>query len=71
VGYTPAQLAALAETINAADADVVVAATPADLGALIAIDKPVVRVSYELAEVGEPRLSDLVAAFLRARGLGA
>jgi len=65
VGYSPQQLRALGETIDAAAADVVVAATPADLAALVPIRTPVVRVTYEFAEVGEPRLSDLVTDFLR------
>lgn len=69
VGYHPAQLDALRETINAADADVVVVATPCDLGALIAINKPVVRVRYEFAEMGEPGLGNLVERFLRERKL--
>lgn len=38
------------------------------LPALIAIDKPVVRVRYEFKEVGEPKLSDLVQVFLQ-RGM--
>ncbi|MEK6664667.1 MAG: cyclic 2,3-diphosphoglycerate synthase [Pseudomonadota bacterium] len=72
LGYSPAQLDALRLTINAAQADVVVAATPCDLGALIAIDKPVVRVRYEFAEVGELKLSDLVQEFLlRSMGVRA
>jgi predicted GTPase len=69
VGYSPAQLAALADTINAADADIVVVATPADIAALLTINKPVVRVRYEFAESGEPRLSALVETFLRQRQL--
>lgn len=69
VGYHPSQLRALRETINSADADVVVAATPCDLGALIEIDKPVVRVSYEFAETGEPKLSRLIEVFLSQRNL--
>ncbi len=64
VGYHPSQLQALRETINTADCDVVVAATPCDLGALIEINKPVVRVRYEFAEVGEPKLSSLIEKFL-------
>jgi predicted GTPase len=69
VGYSPSQLEDLRRTIDSADADLVVAATPCDLSALIEIDKPVVRVRYEFAEVGEPRLSDLVEAFLVQKGL--
>jgi predicted GTPase len=64
VGYHPSQLEALRHTINAADVDVVVSATPCDLGSLIDIDKPVVRVRYEFAELGLPKLSRLVQEFL-------
>ena len=70
VGYHPSQLQALQQTINAADADVVVSATPCDLGALIDIDKPIVRARYDFAEVGEPGLGSLIEAFLRERIIG-
>lgn len=69
LGYYPSQLRALKETINASDADVVVDASPCDITALIDIEKPVVQVAYEFAEVGEPKLSDLVEAFLKDQGL--
>jgi len=69
VGYHRAQLSALQDTINAVDADLVVAATPCDLGALIKINKPVVRARYEFAEIGEPRLSAVVESFLTKRKL--
>ena len=68
LGYHPAQHEALARTINASDAEVVVAATPCDLGALIDIDKPLVRAYYEFAEDGEPRLGSLVDAMLQNFG---
>jgi predicted GTPase len=64
VGYNPPQLKALEETINAADADVVVCGSPVDLGRLLRIGKPVVRARYEFAERGEPRLSTVVDAFI-------
>ena len=64
VGYHPSQLQALRETINATDVDVVVAATPCDIAALIEIDKPVIRARYEFAEIGEPSLTSLVEEFL-------
>jgi predicted GTPase len=69
LGYHPAQLEALRATINACDAEVVVSATPCDLGALIDIDKPVVRAFYEFAEAGEPGLGSLVDAFLKEKKL--
>jgi predicted GTPase len=58
------QLRALAETVNASSADIVVSATPIDLARLVPIDKPIVRARYEYAEVGAPGLSTCVDAFL-------
>lgn len=69
VGYHPSQLQALSETINAAEADVVVSATPCDLAALIKFNKPVVRARYEFAEVGKPGLGGLVESFLKEKNL--
>jgi predicted GTPase len=68
MGYSPVQLAALARTIDAADADVVVAATPIDLAALIAVNKPIVRARYEFADLNSPGLADHMAAFLARIG---
>ena len=64
VGYGDAQLRALEDSINASDAEVVVSATPVDLARLLSIEKPVVRARYEFAEVGEPTLTAILAAFL-------
>ncbi|HEC16100.1 MAG TPA: GTPase [Sedimenticola sp.] len=69
VGYHASQLRALRETINGADADAVVAATPCDLASLIELNKPVIRARYRYAEAGEPGLGALVEAFLRERRL--
>ena len=69
VGYHPSQLKALQDTINAADADVVVSGTPCDLQALIDINKPVVRARYEFAEVGEPGLGQVIEDFLKRMNL--
>jgi predicted GTPase len=67
VGYHPSQLLALRETINAAVADVVVSGTTCDLGALIEINKPVIRARYEFSEAGEPGLGSLIETFLKER----
>ncbi|HET6352598.1 MAG TPA: GTPase [Coriobacteriia bacterium] len=69
MGYSAEQLADLEATINAAPADVVVIGTPIDLGRLIHIDKPTVRVRYEVEDVTVPTLDDIVDGFLRQRGL--
>ena len=69
VGYYKQQLRDLEATINAVPADVVVSATPFSLGSLLKLNKPLVQITYELAERGEPRLSDLVRSFLWKQGL--
>ncbi len=69
MGYSPAQLYALARTIAAVPADVVVSGTPADLASLIATDKPIVRASYDYAEAETPGLSGIVDEFLVRAGL--
>jgi predicted GTPase len=65
VGYDAAQRAALCETIDRAEADVVVAATPVDLARLIAPAKPIVRARYEFADGEEPALAALVDRWIR------
>jgi predicted GTPase len=69
MGYSAEQLADLEATIAAAPADVVAIGTPIDLARLIRIDKPVVRVRYEVKDVSSPTLDGVVDDFLRARGL--
>ena len=69
LGYGAAQIEALAQTIRASDADVVIAATPIDLGALIQVNKPIVRARYEFAETGEPSLGALVDDYLAGAGV--
>jgi predicted GTPase len=64
VGYDAATLAALRETIERAGPDVVVAATPLDLAALLRVARPVVRARFDFADAGEPTLGPLVDAFL-------
>jgi predicted GTPase len=54
VGYDAAQLAALKSTIENADIDAVVAATPVDLARLLQLECRVVRARYEFAEAGGP-----------------
>ena len=56
MGYGDKQMKDLEDTINRAKCDLVVIATPIDLGRLIKINKPSVRVFYCLQELGEPNL---------------
>jgi predicted GTPase len=62
MGYGREQMDDLEETINRTPVDMVIIATPIDLGRLIDIDKPNQRVRYELQEIGRPTLSELLQA---------
>jgi predicted GTPase len=66
MGYGREQMADLEETINRTPVDMVLVATPIDLGRLVDIDKPNQRVRYELQEIGRPTLSDLLRARFRS-----
>ena len=61
MGYSPDQLAELEATINASGCDVVVTGTPIDLGRLIDSTIPIRHARYELREIGEPTLADVLA----------
>jgi len=65
VGYGEAQRAALRTTIEASDAEIVIAGTPIDLAAVLGLAKPVVRVRYDLTEVESPGLGAIVDAFAK------
>lgn len=60
LGYSEKQLKELEETINSANADTVIIGTPVDLRRLFPINKETVRVDYELQEIGNPTLYDLI-----------
>ncbi len=62
MGYGEAQTRDLEETIRRADVDLVLIGTPIDLNRVIKIDKPSQRVRYELQEIGQPTLADLLKA---------
>ena len=69
MGYYGDQIKDLEETINNTPADVVVSATPVDITRLVKVNKPVVRVYYELQEIGTPTLEDVITEFLKKKGL--
>ncbi len=68
-GYTKEQLRDLEETIRRADADVVIIGSPADISKVIKIDKPVVKVRWELKIIEGPTIKDIVNEFLERVGL--
>ena len=62
MGYGRKQMEDLRETIARSDADLVLIGTPIDLRRVIDIDKPALRVTYELQELGEPTIASILAA---------
>lgn len=60
MGYGDEQIKDLEETIAATPADLVIVGTPIDLTRVISIDKPNQRVRYELQEIGQPTLADII-----------
>jgi len=60
MGYGRKQMDELEETISRTEADAVLIGTPIDLRRLVKIDKPAFRVRYELQEIGEPNLKDII-----------
>lgn len=60
MGYGEAQTRDLEATINAADVDMVIIGTPIDLTRVLKINKPYQRVRYELQEIGQPTLEDVL-----------
>jgi predicted GTPase len=64
MGYGKQQIKDLQDTINRTPADLVLIGTPIDLGRLLKMNKPAQRVRYELEEIGQPRLEDIVRRWL-------
>ncbi|MCX6646038.1 MAG: cyclic 2,3-diphosphoglycerate synthase [bacterium] len=60
MGYSDEQVKDLEDTINAVDCDVVVIGTPIDLRRLVKINKPSVRVNYNLEVISEPSLEAII-----------
>ena len=65
MGYGSKQIKDLEITINKVPCDSVVIGTPIDLSRLIKINKPSVRVRYDLQEIGKPDLTNIVTNFLK------
>jgi len=65
MGYGRAQVEELRETIARSNAELVLVGTPIDLRRLIELDRPALRVTYRLQELGDPTLEDV----LREHGL--
>jgi len=69
MGYGEEQVKDLERTIENTPCDVVVIATPIDLNRIVKINKPYVKVGYELQEIGKPDLTDVINDFVKKHNL--
>jgi predicted GTPase len=63
MGYGAKQTKELDETIDRIDCDLIVSGTPIDLNRVISPNKKILRVRYELEEIGSPTLKDVLKGF--------
>jgi len=65
MGYSTMQMHELEETINRVPCDVVLVFTPIDLGHLVQLNKPTLRVTYEIEEKTQPGLREMIHEFAK------
>ena len=63
MGYSDTQRHELEQTIKRVPCDLVVVATPIDLARTITLDKPYLKVRYEVEELGKPAISEMIQQF--------
>lgn len=69
MGYGEEQVRDLEKTIENTPCDAVVIATPIDLSRIVKINKPTVKVGYDLQEIGTPNLSGIIDEFVKKHNL--
>jgi predicted GTPase len=65
MGYSAMQRHELEETINRVPCDLVLVATPINLAHLVKLNKPSLRVTYEVEDLSHPGLHEVMARFMR------
>lgn len=65
MGYSAQQIQDLETTIKNTPCDTVVIATPIDLNRIIKIDKPNVKIGYELIDIGTPSIKQFIDKFAK------
>ena len=69
MGYSKEQIADLEHTINRAECDLVLFATPVHLTRILSINKPALRVLYEYRDHGKPSLEEALVRRLKHLGI--
>jgi len=69
MGYSAEQVKDLEKTIENTPCDIVLIATPIDLNRIIKINKPTVKIGYEIQEIGKPDFKDVIGDFVKKNNL--
>ena len=69
MGYGDEQVRDLEKSIENTPCDAVVIATPIDLSRIVKINKPTVKVGYDLQEIGSPNLTGILNEFVKKHNL--
>ncbi len=69
LGYGQRQMKELEEVINRTPADTVVLGTPSDISRYLKVNKPVVHVKYELRDLANPTLEEILVEMMRAKDI--
>lgn len=69
MGYGDEQIKDLEATINNTPVDLVISGTPIDLGRVVKVNKPIIRVGYDLQEIGYPTLDEVLDDFVKNHNL--
>ncbi len=69
MGYGDEQVKDLETTIANVECDAVIIATPIDLSRVVKINKPTVKVGYDLQEIGSPNLTSVLKDFVKKHNL--
>ncbi len=64
MGYNEQQIKDMEETLNKAEAEVIIDGSPIDLGKLINSNKPIVRVSYDIEAIKSPTIEEVLDKFI-------
>ncbi len=64
MGYNGQQIKDMEETLNKADADIIIDGSPIDLGKLIKSNKPIMRVRYDIEAIKSPTIEEVLDEFI-------
>jgi predicted GTPase len=63
MGYNDQQIKDLSDTLNKAECDLIIDGSPIDLAKLIKLNKPIVRVDYDIEAIGSPTIEEVLDEF--------